>query len=518
MDIKLLLVKAITLIYLNGKITDPNRDAITLSKEVIELIKPKKGLMSTEFNKVDPEKELKETLLHMINQPAGTKFDENELKQRFRLNVGDDDRLFNALVDGLFFEEKDEETYLKTFKQQEHAIRTAINKDKLGKILKQFSYNAEFNAENINYATFIGEIQQAIAPFQSLGSNDDTGMNHPGIVSNTDLNDNTSIEDVLSRTIDELDTKGVITTPYQGLNRMLGQHRGIRRGELGVITALTHNYKSGLTMDIFMGCALFNKPYMRDPKKKPLNLRISFENTVQQDFKHMYPKLKEYVDKEKVDITKVNIEEAGAFIMDILGKNGYHNRIIHIDPSDFTFYDLFKIIDGFEKQGYEIHLLTIDYLNMMSKAGCVNETAGENVRDLFRRVRNYCLKKGIAIITPHQFSSEARKVERNEPRNFVKTVTGKGFYDSSSRLEQELDLEVSIHIVEFNNESYLTMQRGKHRGVVTPIKHQYTVYKFEEIGGLPFDIETEDMSRTIIGGDVASDPNGGASDWLETVL
>ena len=77
-------------------------------------------------------------------------------------------------------------------------------------------------------------------------------------------------------------------------------------------------------------------------------------------------------------------------------------------------------------------------------------------------------------------------------------------------------MEISLHIVEFNNEKYLTVQRGKHRGVVTPESHQYCVYKFEPIGGIPMDVLGEDMSRKSIGADTQAE--GGGMPWFEGVI
>lgn len=515
MDAKLLLVKAITLLYLNGKLDEKQTDAIEIAKDVVEQVKPRDKFLNTEFGESDPINELRETLSYMASKTNGTEFDEHDLKQRFRLNVKHDDDLYSALTSGLLDTEVEQPRILKMYNSQRGAIRTHINKSKLAEVLKHYFIKTTHQADTVDYKTIIEEIKEKLSPYQSIGGSDEAGFNHPAIVNTTSMSNLDDIADVFTATKDELSSKGVIRTPYQGINRMTGDHGGIRRGETTVVTALTHKYKTGFVLDLFMGCPLFNKPYMRDPAKKALNLRISYENTTQQDFKHLYTKLYEHETGLKADMKQIQIEEASQFVMDKLNVNGYESQIIHVDPSDFTYQDLFKLIQTLEEEGYEIHLLTIDYLNMMSKAGLINESTGDNVRDLLRRTRNFCLRRGIALVTPHQFSSEARKVERGEPRNFVKVVTGRGFYDGCSRLEQEIDLELSLHIVEFNNESYLTVQRGKHRGVVTPQTHQYCVYKFEFIGGIPMDVMGEDLSRKSVGADTQAD--GGGAHWLDHV-
>lgn len=516
MDAKLLLVKAITLLYLNGKLQEKQKDAILIAKDVMSNVKPRDKFLNTEFGESDPINELRETLTYMMSQTEGTEFEESELKQRFRLNAKHDEVLYNALITAFVSEEDTQEKIQKSYSHQKSSLRSHVAKTKMAELMKHYYIKTNHQTDSVDYRSIVNEITESLKPYNNIDDGSSSILSHPGIVNNVKMDDIDGIADVFSAAKNELETSGVIRTPYIGINKMLGAHGGIRRGECLVVTALTHNYKTAMCLDIFMGCALFNKPYMRDPSKKPLNLRISFENTTQQDFSHMYPKLKESETGVKVNMAEVNVEEAAQYVLDRLAINGYESQIIHIDPSDFTYPDLFNLIEHLESEGYEIHLLSIDYLNMMSKAGCVNEATGDNIRDLFRRTRNFCLRRGIALISPHQFSSEARKIERSEPRNFVKAVTGKGFYDGCSRLEQELDAEISLHIVDFNGESYLTAQRGKHRGIVTPLSHRYTVYKFEEVGGIPMDVLGADQSRKSIGAETQAE--GGAAPWYEGII
>lgn len=512
MDNKLLLVKAITLMYLNGKTEDKSSDALDTVKDVLEVVKPKDKFVQAEFGS-DPVSDLRDILVDMCSRHFGYEFDEAELKQRFKVALRHEEYLYDALIAGFVLDSEPKENINKMISHQKNTIRSHLNKTKIGEIMKQWYLKTAYHADTIDHRTLLQELTESLAPYTSSEASTEDPFNHPGIVNDISFKEKDGLAKALVASKDELDTRGVIRTPYQGLNRMLGRHGGLRRGETVVPTALSHNYKSGLVMDIFMGCALFNKPYMRDPSKKPLNLRISFENTIMQDLSHMYPKLKESEEKVKVDMNSIDVESATDYLMDRLNTNGYESKIIHIEPSDFTYYDLFKVIERLEDDGYEIHLLTVDYLNMMSKSGCADGPAGENIRDLFRRVRNFCLRRGITFVSPHQFSTEARKLERGEPKDFVKHVSARGYYDGCSRLEQELDLEISLHIVVVNNEKYLTMQRGKHRGVVTDPRDLYCVYKFEEFGGIPMDVLGQDKSRKHIAGTTMSE--GGEAPWFD---
>ena len=110
------------------------------------------------------------------------------------------------------------------------------------------------------------------------------------------------------------------------------------------------------------------------------------------------------------------------------------------------------------------------------------------------------MTRGIACITPHQLSSDALELTRNNTEDFVKIVANKGYWDGCRRLGQEPDLEFLFHIVEMNGKKYLTIARGKHRYTVTATKHLYTAMEFKPVGSLPWDIDKEvDYGISVLG-------------------
>ena len=122
-------------------------------------------------------------------------------------------------------------------------------------------------------------------------------------------------------------------------------------------------------------------------------------------------------------------------------------------------------------------------------------------------------KKGITFITPHQLSSDAKSLIRQGVDNFAQEVAGKGYWDGCRRIDQEVDLEIIIHIEKRNGESYLTVQRGKHRKVsLTKEKDLYRVFKFSPIGGIRDDIHGKDLSYLTLN---AATKNGSDGDWWQ---
>ncbi|WP_144106761.1 DnaB family ATPase [Paraburkholderia sp. BCC1886] len=109
-------------------------------------------------------------------------------------------------------------------------------------------------------------------------------------------------------------------------------------------------------------------------------------------------------------------------------------------------------------------------------------------------------RKKIAFPTPHQLSTDAKQMIRDGKSDFVKELPGKGYYKGCKQIDQEVDLETYIHIEKSNNESFLTIQRGKHRliGQTNP-KDLYCVLPFTKYG-LAFDVDRADTTRKKVGG------------------
>lgn len=95
-------------------------------------------------------------------------------------------------------------------------------------------------------------------------------------------------------------------------------------------------------------------------------------------------------------------------------------------------------------------------------------------------------------------------IRQGNEETFVRDIANKGYYDGAKTIDQEVDLEIYIHLIRCDNKSWLAVQRGKHR-VVTQTKeeYKYTVLPFFDIGDIRDDINGQDSSRKKAGGAVA---------------
>lgn len=521
MDPRLLLVKLATLLYKEGQLKDPSVHSANLVKELIAMIKIPETTMDFDRSR-ETLQSLRATVSWMSDLPPGEEMDRGNVLQRIRINTADDDSLYYAFEAGV--EEVEDLTKLKSqCLRLRMELRDHINQASIQEILKSYSHQVNFRPESVDWRNVINDMNLKLEKFRNAASDE---FKIAGILRSVNLADGDGIRDLIEQAAEETSADGILKTGYQAINRMLGDHGGFRRGEFVLIGALPHHYKTGFTLNLFKHFALYNVPYMRDPSKKPLLLHISAENELHLNIIQLYRSLYENETGLSADTSRFKgtdaeavaaaIAEASAYIYDKMSVNGYHVEMLRCDPSAMTFQSICDMIAQYESQGYEIHAIVFDYLNMISKAGCnLTGPTGSEIRDLMRRVRNLTAPRGITFVTPHQLSTDAKKMVRAGVNEFVKHLEGKGYYDSCGTVDQEVDLEIFIHKEIVNGESFLTIQRGKHRKPLeTPLKYRYVVLPFNPVGGVLDDLHKADTSRRVAGGGPIG--SGEETPWFAT--
>lgn len=281
---------------------------------------------------------------------------------------------------------------------------------------------------------------------------------------------------------------------------------GFRRSEQWVISALQHNYKSGLLQSLFVQFCTLNKPVMTDPKKKPLILLISLEDDVNVILEFMYRYLYYNEYKEVPDLSTLKVKDIVTYINSKINCNGYHGKIIRADPAEWTYKNIFNKILEYEAEGYEIHALIIDYLSKLPTTYCDRSgPAGTDVRDLFNRLRNYTSVRGILQITAHQISTEGLALYRNGVTgfDFIDELTSKNYYSESKQIPQVVDGEIYISKGKVGKQWCLFLGKGKHRSpIITPDEYKKCMLKFPYKAPIP-----EDLNESIKESNYGNDEN-----------
>lgn len=489
MDSKLLLVKSITLLYRESQMSAGSDNSNDLVRNVIEDVKV--GDVGIGINS---DREiiiaLKETAMEMCGNPPDHVYDKKQLLQRIKLNTGNDDKLYDIFEGGI-----EEDLPTESLKRSVLNLRKSINnhfrEQQINEVLNKAAYSFKFQRDKIKDVNqFVAEVLGQLEPLQIVSDAKD-----PAVVSDIDIGDVASMHAVFNDVKNANNGDGILRTGWQDLNDML--QGGFRRGEFTMIGALQHKYKTGFSLSLFKQLAIYNKPYMLDPTKKPLLLRISFEDDINLNLQFLYQSLKYTETRERVDVSSLTVEEMAAYVRDGLSINGYHVKLLRVDPSQWTYRHICNKIIELEAQGYEIHAMMLDYLGMVPTTGCITSgPSGTDMRDLFRRVRNFCGgNRKIAVITPHQLSTEAKALIRGgvAEDKFVCEINEKGYYAGSKQLDQECDLILLIHLFKHNRETYFSIQRDKHRlPTILPDEKKYMLLKFPKNGmPIPDDLNGE---------------------------
>ena len=462
-------------------------------RTVLEAIKLPEQALSMN-NERDVLMGLKETALYLCGNPIATTYEPEELLQRLKVNCGLEDSLYEAFQQGV-----ETEMTEATTKRNVLSIRKYINdsfrENELVELISKASTQLKFNRDKIpDVKEFVKNFMMTLEPYQMSVNQKD-----PAIVASVDIGDEAGMSEVCNQ-IQEADNQtSVLKTGWQGVNRML--QGGFRRGTATIIGALQHNYKTGFSLTLFKQIAIYNDPVMTNPTKKPLLLRISFEDSLTDNIQFLYQNFYQNEHGVMPNIKGVKPKDMAAYVKEKMSVTGYQVKFIRVNPSNWTYKDIQNKVIEYEAEGYEIHLLMLDYLAMIPTTGCEQGTMGHDMRDMWRRMRNFCSARQIALISPHQFSSDAKMLIREGRTDFVKAVANRGYYDGSKRLDQEVDLELGIHIERKDGAAYLTVQRGKHRiPTVIPETDKYMVLKFTEKGGIMDDVGKPDSTLKKVGG------------------
>ena len=458
-----ILITCIVLLFREREITkDGTYDSRNLVKSILAVTKPKrKELLDSDFN--NPETPLVDLLNRMIANPEA--YDDKlnllgELKVIFRTNT----LYYDTAHDQLAAEMTDvgmkrSVTSMVNKLTQYYKSATAIQK------LNLLTYN--LNNGNIKKSV-PDDILEILPELESLCNK--TSTKDAGILNTVQLSSRDDMENIVKSLKATKEEGGILKTGWVQLNNML--QKGFRKGQMGIVCSLQHNYKSGFLKSVFMQVARYNQPQLKDPKKKPALVYLSFEDETIDTLEFMYTYLYYHenrrLSENEDDLKNLSTEQIQDYVIKRLGTNGFEIFLVRADPSLWTYQNIFSLINQYEAQGYEVQMMILDYLAILPTTGCDNSgPAGTALRDMFRRVRNFSSSKNIAMISAHQLSTESKALIRNGIQDslFVKEVAGKGYTEGSKQIDQVVDFEIYIYKAKINKKWHLTVNRGKHRGV-----------------------------------------------------
>lgn len=454
--------------------TDSRYDA----REVLKLVTAKEKSTDSEFmgdSRITLGKLIRELLDRDTNQ---TPIDYVYMKQLVRLAVYDNERIYQSIIMSIDPELSDEQIASLCFDQKKR-ITDFFSYKKFMSELKPLMTQIYYNNEGSPMSEQLESLRIALDGYQSkIKIGEATGLEAANIVAGFRSDDADSISNIWLKSQEMTSTDSVLRTGYVGLNKMLGPQEGMFRGDTIVVGALQHEYKSGMVLDVVMDVARNNSPYFfNEPKpgmvQKGAILHISLENSQTDDLMRMYRRI--YIQENgtapDIDVlTTMDPAEAAQKIMHYLGETGFTYVYYRMNPSEVGYMDVQQKVLDLELEGFEVHLLAIDYLSMLDLKGIPKMDGGTAYQELFRRMRNFCSEKNITLLTPHQLSVDATQLVRDGSEwDFVERVAGKSYWSRSKQIDREVDVEIVQKLIRKKTKegtvTYITVGIGKNRRV-----------------------------------------------------
>lgn len=478
----LILVKGIIAKFLNRTLAQPMSHVGAIIEESVDLGVPKNFTLLGDAGEGEIITAMHQTLSWLDEVDSKTVIKREDILSTVKMNVGFESQYVDAVLDAIpsDIDQKDEDERKRIIGVVLSELKFYIKKKKMLKRLK----DAQRDLTTENSSDGANSIVNILTEELKSETTDLDGK-PAGFVGEFNSEDEKSVEDVFESTKSMNTDEGTLRLPLKALGRGIG-NIWFRRGDMVCVKARSNNYKSGGLLDITKWLPAYNKPLLKDENKKPLILRISFENTPEQDALTLYKSIMEHKLKKKIHPASIDPSKAAKEMVKYFSQNGYRVAIVCFDPNKFDVWKLIEVINYYESSGYELHAVVCDYLEVIAKA-TRNQRPDTAITSAFEIVRNNCMPKRITFFTAHQLNTASGEV-LNEVGSAAfprKVAQSGGLYDHNCRsLIQKLDIEIVLHIHLQGEEKYLGWGIGKLREREACEKHKYFWYKFQKYGGI----------------------------------
>ena len=442
---------------------------------------------------------LKKLVIDMCENPKDHVYVKHDVISQFRAACDTEEGIFESF-EMMLMGSYNEDELKQSIVNLRRDLAMHEKEERLDKILSTAGFKYRQQRETIkSIPKFIMELRADLEKYET-----NEAVKDPAVVGSLDFANIEEVEKVFDDVSEFERGDRVMKTGYQEINRMLDG--GFWGGESWVLGGLQHNWKTGLSLSLFRDFAIYNEPWKVKEGKKPLLLRISFEDPLTSNLEFLYSSFKMMESGAAFGEDTRTIPERALYVKQKLEVNGWNVWMIHVSPSMWGYKSIINYVMELEAQGYEVCCLMLDYLLKISKDGLEKGlAAGQDVRAIYEKLHEFCKPRRILFITPHQLSTQAKELLRTGAPRFVTHLPGGGYYADSKQIDQVIDGEIFFHIEKYKRESWFTMQLGKQRrNKLTAEEFRYCVYKFPRSGPIIPDVGSVNEAYRRVGGEKIS--------------
>lgn len=348
---------------------------------------------------------------------------------------------------------------------------------KLKNILKPIMFEGETDLTKEDWLKLADLLESKISSY--------SGLIDRAVMEEASINNPQQMIDILEQFKIDLSPEGILRTGFQGINKSLMPDGGFRRGMFWLINALTNRGKSFFLAHLLASFVLHNKPKLKDPTKIPTIFFCSAEDSMGLVLRRLFEIFLTAKTGVCPNFMEYSSEEIIEHIINTFNENGWHFAFYRVDPTHDNIRELKQRVRNLEVRGAEIIVGMYDYAAMMGLEGCAGETRSDKLQDLIRQLRNFWLARNALGITPHQLNPKAKEMlrENNDESEitFVKDIGGMSMTEGSTKITNEVDGEMSVHVAKLlNNKIYFTWYVGKVRGDGAPMADRYGIMEIEQ--------------------------------------
>lgn len=479
----LVLVKLLSALYQAKKLKDNNLIA-ELVDTLNDLPVPNSDVFTQDKETRD---NIKATIAWLLKQPEDEPVIKSLLMQRVELFCKKDDALKEAIVSGLEDQPNDEATRKLVYK---HIKEVQLNSEgeefakKFKKVIRDFCFKDLEDMQKEDWSNLADLIQERTNVLYEERQSE--------VVHQVTSATPESFHDIIEMAKRENSREGIMVSPLQGLNQALEPDAGFRRAKMYLINALTNRGKSLTMSHIVAGIGMYNKPLLRDKAKIPTILLESAEDTMDLIIMRMYKLALSITQDALSDFQSAEKEDIVTTIVNCFADNGWFLIINQIESSKDSAVTMFARCRQLELRGHEIIFWGYDYCGLQNIDKIPGETKSDKLQLHFRKIRAFIIARGICFVTPHQLSPAAKqKLQESDEESevyFAREVAGKSLTETSTKITNEVDVEITIHVAKTTFKNYFTYCVGKQRGEGCAPEKRFGIYNIDPDKGLKHDV------------------------------
>lgn len=490
----LLLVKLLSALYQAKKINDKN-----LIDELVDTLNELPN-PNTELYQRDKEVRdgIKASINWLLSQPEDEPVIKSILMQRVALFAKNDKDIKDAIELGLE-DYPNEEMARKAVYKHLTEIRVESEGEEFSKrfkkAIKDFYFKEVGDLGVNDWSNLMDLIQERI--------NTEHGENQSEVLGSINTSDTSGFNDIIELAKKESSKEGVMLTPFQGVNQALEPDGGFRRSKFYMLEALTNRGKSFTLSHLVAGVGMYNKPMLRDKAKIPTILLESGEDGLDLIIIRMYKLAMSIKLNEVSDFLNSPQEDIITTIADCFKVNGWCLIVNHIDPGRDSAAAMFARVRSLELKGHEIIFYGYDYCALQDFESLPGATSSDKLQLHFRKIRSFIVARGICFVTPHQLSPAAKmRLQESDEESevyFAREVGGKSLTETSTKITNEVDVVICVHIAKTSYKNYWTYFLGKMRGEGCAPEKRFGIYDICNELGLQHDVNGKPAFRRSLG-------------------